>query len=157
MWNGKNYHKIIGVICLAFVLLLLTNCAKQSEKEKDFIEACKIGDLTEVRMLVEDRVDIDAQDSSENSALRWACYQRHGDVVRYLLSEGVDVNVENKEGQTPLMAAAYAGARDIAEMLLAAEADIDARDKKGKTALTWSIERGHFQVRDVLIEYGANE
>ncbi len=157
MRQGKNYRRIIGVICLAFVLMMITSCSKKSENEKAFIEACKIGDLTEVQMLVEDRVDIDAQDRGGNSAIRWACYQRHNDVVRYLLSEGVDVNAANKNGQTPLIAAAYSGTRSITEMLLATDTDINARDKKGKTALSWSISRRNFEVRDVLIEYGASE
>lgn len=81
-----------------------------------FVSAAKDGALTEVKRLVSDcGVDVDY---GNGSALMWACYQGHQEVVDYLLSAGATVNCINEENETALHMACRFGFVTIVEALI---------------------------------------
>ncbi|KAL1592372.1 hypothetical protein SLS60_011451 [Paraconiothyrium brasiliense] len=101
-------------------------------------------------------------------------------LARLLLMYGADPNVATIDGLTPLMQAAAQGDSRLVEILLAAGADADAqlnvaplkerrcssfieRDSwtfhqcdAPLTALTLAAERGHYEVVELLLKYGAD-
>jgi len=56
------------------------------------------------------KVDINSVDSAGNTALHWAAYRNHPEVVEYLLSAGANPEITNQsDGQTPLHWACIGG------------------------------------------------
>ncbi|GAI46299.1 unnamed protein product, partial [marine sediment metagenome] len=93
------------------------------------------------------------------SALHWAAYQGHLDVIKLLIENGADVNVrctnEDKtiNGITPLFWAISRGHENAAELLINKGADVNARNKLRETAL-YGI--GSLEVAKLLIANGAD-
>jgi RNA polymerase sigma factor (sigma-70 family) len=86
------------------------------------------------KILLDRKVDVNAQDRDGRSALHQAT--RWGvEITRLLLDHGANVNARDNEGRTALMLAAEGGRLDVAKALLAEGANVRLKDKKGKTAL----------------------
>jgi ankyrin repeat protein len=99
------------------------------------------GDIAEVRRLLAERVDTNAQDSSGWTALMYATSARQPiDIVYALLAAGADPNKKSAMGQTAVMAAS-AAFQDRAAMLrqiVGAGGEVQAQDKNGQTALMFA-------------------
>lgn len=63
-------------------------------------------------------VDLNRKNVGGWTALMYACYIGHDDVVNLLLDAGVSVNVRNFKEQTPLMLASSCGNESVAYFLL---------------------------------------
>ncbi|KAK2176456.1 hypothetical protein NP493_661g04006 [Ridgeia piscesae] len=90
------------------------------------------------------------------TALMYASYIGHENIVTLLLKAGVSVNVKSSKGQTPLMLAASCGNEGVAYFLLQADADLEARDKQGWTALFHATSSGHQNMVKFLLDNEAN-
>ena len=87
----------------------------------DLREAAAVGDLAEVRMLIEKRkVSPDAANQFGKTALMIAAGDGSTRIVRMLLDMGADVTLKNKAGKTALDLAAAAGHDTVTAMLHAA-------------------------------------
>jgi hypothetical protein len=102
------------------------------------------GDITEVRRLLAEKVDPNAQDSSGWTALMYAAgastNESSIDIVYALLATGADPSKKSAMGQTATMAAATAF-RDRAAILrqiVGAGGDVQVQDKNGQTALMFA-------------------
>lgn len=91
----------------------------------DLFFAAGNGDLAQVRNFIEGigssgkSISVNAVDASGNTALHWAAYKNHPQVVEYLLSMGGNAQSENNaEGQTPLHWACVAGHYQCVKLLL---------------------------------------
>jgi ankyrin repeat protein len=63
-------------------------------------------------------VDLNRKNVGGWTALMYACYIGHDDVVNLLLDAAVSVNVRNHKGQSPLILAASCGNESVAYFLL---------------------------------------
>ncbi len=153
----NQLHFILSITKLLSIIgvLLLAGC--DNNNDVTMIEACKKGRLEEAVRLLNEGADINATDKDGNTALKWAIYYRHLDVVKFLLHHGADVNPKNKDGHTALMATAYVGFPEATKLVLERGADIDTEDLEGKTALDWAVIRGHEEVKEILLKHGAKE
>lgn len=80
--------------------------------------ACLHGQLAVVKNLVTElKIDIDYLDRTGSTALMYAAYAGHKDIVEYLLAHGANTGIKNLKGGTAARYAAYAGHRDIVELL----------------------------------------
>ena len=68
--------------------------------------------------------DVNAQSSSGNTPLMYACAGGHEEVVRVLVEAGAHVEDHNENGHTPLMEAASAGHCTVARILLEVSIDL---------------------------------
>jgi len=152
----NKFGFILSIIPLLSIsgILLLVGC---DIDDMTLIEACKKGRLEDVKRLLNEGVDVNTTDKDGNTALKWAIYYQHIDVVSFLLNSGADVNPQNKDGHTALMATAYVGFPEATTLVLEKGADINAKDLKGKTALDWAVLRGHEEVKEILLKHGAKE
>ncbi len=98
------------------------------------VSAAAIGDLTKVRLLLQQGFNKD-EVSSGFTALMIASQNRHAEVVRELLSAGAKVSMRDATGATALQLAAQSGDDSIVELLLDAGADINAANEQRATAL----------------------
>ena len=119
-------------------------------------EAAEAGNLEEVKRLIEEGEDINAQDVFRETPLHLAARRGHKDVVEYLISKGSEVNAKSIVRWTPLHTASFQGNKEVAELLISKGANINVIDKDGKTPLHHSAEQSHIDIAEILIFEGAN-
>ena len=76
--------------------------------------------------------DVNSKGNKVNNgatALIWAAYQGHAEVVELLLMKGANVNARDKDGTTALMCAARRGYIEITELLLNYGINVNAKNK----------------------------
>src|ERR1700733_2777811 len=89
-------------------------------KNDFFLKAAGDGDLEKVKTLLKDKPKLVlSKDAAGSTALHWAMYAGHKDVVELLLANNAPVNARDNDGETPLRRAAAKGHRDAAKLLLA--------------------------------------
>ena len=80
-------------------------------------------------------VPVNSQDKDGYSALYWAVFSNHTDIVDKLISNGADVNVRTDHYWTPLHAAAHNSNTAMIKFLLQRGADPFTKNNRGETAL----------------------
>ena len=120
--------------------------AVRRRHDKALIEASTWGNNELVEKLLKNGADIDATDTKyQNTALHWAAYRNHLDLVKLLINMGATVDLRNKFGSTPLFWAARRGGAEIVKFLLDSEAEVDARDNDRKTPLMVAAAAGQME------------
>jgi hypothetical protein len=100
-------------------------------------------------------IDLNVQDNDGWTALMWAAFGGHLEVVRLLIAKKTDLNIRNNLGDTALMLAAVKGHTEVVKLLIAAGAAVNDRDNDGGTALMWAAFVGRLEVVRFLIAAGA--
>lgn len=106
-----------------------------SQLVERFVDAAHFNDISEVTDMLRRGVPINSRDKHGYTALYWAVFSNHKDIVDELLQNGADVNVQNSYNWTPLHAAAHNSNTDMMKVLLRHGADPDIRNTRGETAL----------------------
>ncbi|TAL40071.1 MAG: hypothetical protein EPN97_01040 [Alphaproteobacteria bacterium] len=130
-----------------------------------FLKAAKEGDLETVKTLLDkfgpEIVEIRKSDwintqearvlqSETETALMYAAYNNHKDIVELLIEKGADVNARMEEGHTVLM---LAHGDDIRALLLKKGAELEGTNDDGWTPLLWPSWPGDLRF---LLAQGAN-
>lgn len=128
----------------------------------DFFSAVAVGDLKEVRQLLETDPNLANTGGPDGyPVLHFAVDMAYGDIVSTLLSAGCDVNIKNKSAQTgsvdetALHNAAFWGRAEIAILLIEAGADVNALDENHATPLDEAYRLSNEAVADLLLKHGA--
>jgi ankyrin repeat protein/L-ascorbate metabolism protein UlaG (beta-lactamase superfamily) len=90
------------------------------------------------------------------SALHYAAYGGHRDLVEMLLDRGVDVNIKKDNNSTPLHGAALDGDLDVMTLLISRGADIDVRNQAGYTPLLSAVAGSQLEAVELLLTHGAD-
>ena len=129
----------------------------QREKNSEYLEAAKRGDLQTVLTLLNSGADILCKKYG-NSGLHLAAQNGRDEVVKALLDRGLDVNTRGQYDMTPLMDAASSGHESTFNILLEAGADPNnARSRDDMWCLKQARENFHNEMVDLLLEYGARD
>ena len=120
------------------------------------IEACRRGDLAQVKKLVNKGHSVNGSQVHGKTPLVEASFRGHSDIVRYLLEQNADVNKTDDLGLSALHCACKDGHLDVVNILLSKGADIEARDASGRTPPITAILHGHPTVVEALISSGAS-
>lgn len=141
------------VIFLASALL---GC--QSVNNQKLQEAALFGDVNQVKVLLENRADINSTDNRGRTALYIAALNGKSNVVSYLLELGADPNngASWKGNQRPLHVAAMNDHVSIILDLLRHGAKINGCTSAGETALHYAAWNGRSLAVKLLLEEGAN-
>lgn len=123
------------------------------------LDAAEVGNLTEVRRLIEAHPEL-VPEVIQESLVTWVA-ARLGDseMVQYLLDVGASVNgIQDDDDDdnarwTPLWGAASEGHESVVELLLANGADVEMTDKDGWTVLHNAAWGAHDDVVKVLLSH----
>src|SRR5262245_52027936 len=99
------------------------------------IEAVRAQNAARVRTLLAERVDVNARQGDQATALHWAAHLDDGRTVDLLLRAGARADVADDTGATPLDLACVNRNSDVVTRLLAAGANANASLLSGETAL----------------------
>lgn len=129
------------------------------------IEFAKKGDLEGVKKaLINENINLTRDETEEASALHWAVWYGHNEVVKYLLENGADVEAKHRSAtnanSTPLLWAAAVGNSIATKLLLEYGANIHAKNDAGLTPFSAAKKNNKTQVAQLvcprLIEYTRN-
>ena len=120
-------------------------------------EACILGALSVVRLLVKAGAGVGVTDNQGSTCLYLAAYHGHTETVRYLLClPEMDVNDSNNSGSTSLHRAVLRKHSDVVKVLIDAGADVEAKDSKGRTPLHCACTVEYPENVQMLVEAGAD-
>ena len=131
--------------------------AAQATGETALMTCARGGVVDAVNPLLGRRVDVNAQEASlGQTALMWAAWEGHTEVVRALIEHGADVDARTTTGYTALLLAAREGDTDTTEALLEAGADVNEAAADGTTALVVATIRRQTSYAEFLLNHGAD-
>ncbi len=131
--------------------------AAQATGETALMTCARGGVVDAVTPLLARSVDVNVGESTHGqTALMWATWEGHTDVVRTLLEHGTDVDARTTTGYTALLFAAREGDSETTEALLEAGADVNAAAWDGTTALVVATIRRQTSHVAFLLSHGAD-
>lgn len=90
-------------------------------------------------------------DINGDTALHWAAYKGHPDLIRLLMYSGVDLQKPDYFGSTPLHLACLSGNVSCVKILCEkSKIELGPRDKNGKTPLQLAKSHRHSEVVAIL-------
>ncbi|XP_062873525.1 tankyrase, TRF1-interacting ankyrin-related ADP-ribose polymerase b isoform X2 [Trichomycterus rosablanca] len=124
---------------------------------RELFEACRSGDVSRVRRLV-DPLNVNAKDVTgrKSTPLHFAAGFGRKDVVEHLLHTGANVHARDDGGLIPLHNACSFGHAEVVSVLLCQGADPNARDNWNYTPLHEAAIKGKIDVCIVLLQHGAD-
>lgn len=114
-------------------------------------EAVEKGKLDALQNALNQKVDINAQDSKKRTALIIATYNQDVEAVKLLIDAGADVNIQDDLLNTPFLYAGAEGYLDILQLTIQAGADPTIVNRYGGSALIPAAEHGHIDVIKELL------
>jgi len=126
-----------------------------AEAAERLVLAAARGDVKTVRLLITQRVDVNAADRDGTTALHNAVWAAEPEIVDALLRAGATATVTNAFGMTPVYIAAEQGNSTILRRLLDAGARPDTADASGDTLLMAAVRSRNVDAVRLLVERGA--
>jgi ankyrin repeat protein len=87
------------------------------KRASGLINAAAAGDLVRVKSLIAAGEDVNGKTDDGETALMWAVWGDHAEVVEALLTAGAEVNAKAKDGRTALKIAQVAGHTRMVKLL----------------------------------------
>lgn len=136
-------------------------------KDWDLIKAARDNDVGGVRILLDEGININAQDFHGLGPLHWATMRAAEDTIKVLIERGASIDLASKrfmwldgislaQGTTPLFIAASLDRSEILEELIAKGADVNRKMSNGWTPLHRAAEQDQYQSTMALLNLGAD-
>ncbi len=110
-----------------------------------------------LRLLVEQKADLEIRDDSGRTPLAWAIMRDAGvEVVGALLDSGANIETADRFGWTPLLYAAQVGNTEVVASLLARNAALPIATPNGRRLLQLAVQNGMTHLLSLLIAKGAD-
>ncbi|XP_063556757.1 ankyrin repeat and death domain-containing protein 1B isoform X5 [Gorilla gorilla gorilla] len=120
--------------------------------ERSFQNAAKSNNLDLMEKLFEKKVNINAVNNMNRTALHFAVGRNHLSAVDFLLKHKARVDVADKHGLTVIHLAAWSGSLEVMLMLVKAGADQRAKNQDGMNALHFATQSNHVHIVEYLIQ-----
>lgn len=120
-------------------------------------DAAMNGNVDTVKLLLKQKVDVNAAQGDGTTALHWAAFRDDLDLAQLLLQSGANVKAATRNGAiTPLTMAARNGSAAMVGLLLKAGADANTTSANGTTVLMDAAVSGSADTVKLLLEKAAN-
>ncbi len=106
--------------------------------EQALLHAAWRGQLEAVKWLLAHGAELN-RPPLQWTALHYAVFAGHDEVVDYLTGRGADVNARSSNGSSVLMMAVYEGREEMVQKLLGLGADPRIKNERGDGALEWAM------------------
>src|ERR1700722_15097750 len=154
--GASPYPGAAMVTALALTLLVASGLARASDApDSRLVEAARNQDQKAVRVLMSQKVDINARSSDGSTALLWLAHWNDLETANLLLGAGGDANTANDFRMTPLSEACTNGNSVFVRSLLKSGANPNTAVATGETPLMTGAKTGSADAVRMLIEYGA--
>lgn len=158
----------------AYEVLITPESRRQCDADLDvtaedltpLMGACMSGDVAEVERLIDEGVDVNAQNALGLMAVHYAvgagsdAFPAGGTraipLLRALFEAGVPIDAESRDGFTALSFASVFGYVPVVSFLVRRGATVDAGIAQAPTALSLAAEQGHLAVVRMLLENEAD-
>lgn len=141
---------------LLLVLCMATMLSAASEQMR-LVDAVQNGDAEAVRVLLKQKVDVNAPQGDGMTALHWAAFNDDVVSAQLLIAAGANLKAATRAGAiTPLLIASAQGNAFIVEAMLKAGADANSATADGATALMKAAISGDADAVTVLLNHGAD-
>ena len=119
-------------------------------------DAAENSNQAAVRVLLEQRADVNAAQIDGMTALHWAVYRDNLPTARLIVKAGANVKAENRYGVTSLSLACTNGNTAIVQLLLESGADPNTTLRGGETVLMTAARTGKLGPVKALLARGAD-
>ena len=150
-WIALTSRRMLRFVTLACLVVQ----AEPAAADQRLIQAAARGDGAAVKLLLRERVDVNAPDSDGTTALHWAVWADNLGIADDLIRDGANVAAANALGVTPIYIAAEHGNAAIVRRLLDGGADVNAADATGDTILMAAVRAGSLDTVTLLVDRGA--
>lgn len=138
------------------VIFMLQGCMGMNGGEDDTMNkqlfvAVEAKDFDAVRELLEESVDINAQNEQGRTAVMIATYANDVEMVKLLVDTGAIVDIQDDMLNNPFLYAGAEGYMDILRLMIAAGADPTITNRYGGVALIPASEHGYVEVVEELL------
>jgi uncharacterized protein len=152
---------------LALLFALTLTCAPAATRAQIFsdqfnsawytiVTAASGNNITDVRMFIAKRVNVNQTDPKGRTALSYAAELGNSQMAKELLDAGASPDQRDKVGDVPLHWAANNGRVDVIKILIAGHATVDASDRQGITPLMSAIAQNQVNSVKALLAGGAD-
>jgi ankyrin repeat protein len=152
----KNKNKF-GILFLYFMLIMTNQGYTQGDVKQNndkvnlLWRAAKENDVTTIKKLIREGVNIEAGDSKRRTALMIATHQQNNEAAKVLTDAGANVNALDDMHDSPFLYAGANGYTEIVSYCLQRGADFTVFNRYNGTALIPACERGHVEtVKELL-------
>lgn len=130
-------------------------------KQSALMKACAVGDITQVRELLESGAQVNYQDEQGGTALMHAVNNDQSEIVDLLMDKGADSFLvpgfqRSRLRLSALMKACANGNITQVRELLKNGAEVNYQDKQGGTALMYAVINDQSEIIDLLLNHGAD-
>ncbi len=128
-----------------------------NDAEKTLFEACEVGNLEEVKKILNEGVNLEARNIEGYTALMAAIHGGQAEAARLLIENGADVNARKGNGDSVLIFAISKGQYEVARALIENGTDIHAKNYLDETALIKAAQtHAPAELIKLLLEKGAD-
>jgi ankyrin repeat protein len=128
----------------------------QFSGSRALIGAAEQGELSRVRELVADGVDVNSRDEDGCTALHRAISEGFHPVAAFLIERGADVIARDNAEFTLLHWAVFANDSTLMDLGFVPTVGVDPRDTDGRTPLSWAVSNGWSIAAEWLLDHHAN-
>jgi ankyrin repeat protein len=128
------------------------------EGETALMTAARTGDVATIDVLLAAGADVNAREGWKGqTALMWAAAENNPDAIERLLEAGAERDATSNDGEfDALKFAVRGGAIEATRALLDAGAAVNATMADGTSMLVLAVTNAHYELADVLLDYGAD-
>jgi hypothetical protein len=118
--------------------------------------ACEQGNAKCLRLLIENKADLDCKAQDGDTGLIVAARNGHSECLKVMIEANADMDCKNNHGDTGLILAAYHGNSECLKVMIEANADVNQTDADDLNVVYWACQEGNAECLRLLIENDAD-